>query len=180
MNRTPGFFLPTSFPVDEALVAKIHEASEKAGFEQMLELEHSGVKGMKWGVHHTTDENAHSSYSRGDRAADHATVGRRGVNRINASLHEGKSLKEARKKEAVHQFKKAAVILGASVAVHVMNEHGSTIMRNVNSGIYEQALKNRGQAAADRIMQDRMITQNPNPFNYTKPNRKGVHNITTL
>ena len=61
------------------------------------ELQHYGVKGMKWGVRHDTQN---SNYSSEQRARDKAVYGRGGVKRINRSMNKGLGISGARSKEA--------------------------------------------------------------------------------
>ncbi|ASU03924.1 hypothetical protein SEA_FRODOSWAGGINS_11 [Streptomyces phage FrodoSwaggins] len=76
MYRTPGFLLPSEFPNEEALVEKLRQRGEEAGFTSLEdelshseELIHYGVKGMKWGVRKSRPNGVSRSINR-DAAKD--------------------------------------------------------------------------------------------------------------
>lgn len=75
------------------------------------DLEHFGIKGMKWGVRKKT---YNSGYSSGSRSIDQKKFGNGGVRRISKRMDKGKTLKEARRAERNRQIV-TGVATGAAV-----------------------------------------------------------------
>lgn len=76
------------------------------------DLEHFGIKGMKWGVRKKQAFN--SGYSSGSRNVDQKKFGNGGVRRISKRMDKGKTLKEARRAERNRQVV-TGVATGAAV-----------------------------------------------------------------
>lgn len=101
------------------------------GFDASSYLEHYGVKGMKWGIRKARlkSENAitnrnkskkqldkrNKKYGSADYSRDVSIYGRGGAERINKRLNKGKTLDQARRREAATQI---ATGLGLSAAFY--------------------------------------------------------------
>lgn len=133
-------------------------------------LQHYGVKGMKWGVRKSEPTN--SSYSKSQQYYDHNQFGKGGVRRINRRLNNGQSIKEARNNERKYRRRKRTAVrttvIGGSLAARIISVYGPLAAQVISV----KAETNRGRAAAAEAMGV--------PRKATKPNRKGVYNITTL
>ena len=73
------------------------------------ELNHHGVKGMKWGVR------KNENYSADQRKRDKGIYGSGGVRRINRSMNKGHSISSARSKEAgrIYKYRRMGTALGS-------------------------------------------------------------------
>jgi len=130
---------------------------------------HSGVKGMKWGVH---KQQVHSDYSDRQRRSDAKNFGDGGVNRINARMHEGKTHSESVKSEKRRNLALGIGITAAAIAAEVLLHHGPVLMQNVAV----RAETKRGQAAAAAAMG---ISNKAHKIRYAKF-KSGAYKITTL
>lgn len=94
--------------------------NEKPSLEEALA--HFGVKGMKWGVHKKRPEAVprHSSYKSLQYNNDKRYHGKKGAEAINAKLHQGVSLKQARKEQMPitkkNRRRNMAIVLSAYAA----------------------------------------------------------------
>uniref|UniRef100_A0AAU7GZR8 Uncharacterized protein n=1 Tax=Streptomyces phage Scarif TaxID=3158858 RepID=A0AAU7GZR8_9CAUD len=148
----------------------------------MSELIHYGVKGMKWGVRkNPKDDSPNSNYSRGQRSYDRKNHGKGGVKRINRRLNEGQDLKTARKNEYKFRRKRATMVSAgivaaryAPTAIQVLKMVGGVASQKVAL----RAEAKRGQAAAAASMG--IPRQGSTGPSYTKKNRKGVYNISSM
>lgn len=83
------------------------------------EIEHFGVKGMHWGVHKKRSESLprHPNYSQTQYNNDRRYHGRSGAAAINAKMHQGVTLTQARKEQTPISKKKrtrnTAIVLAA-------------------------------------------------------------------
>ncbi|QEQ93873.1 hypothetical protein SEA_KARDASHIAN_8 [Streptomyces phage Kardashian] len=161
------------------------------------ELAHYGVKGMKWGVRKAVSDKLEArakvkraenrpnkEYTRNLRAQDRRTHGNGGVKRINRRLNQGLDLKTARKKEARFQKNRKRAVkvsIAAARTYRKRKEIAATLL--LVGGVVAQhvavrAETKRGQAAAAEAMGlPRYATEGPT---YSKKNRKGVYNISSL
>lgn len=137
------------------------------------ELEHYGVKGMKWG-HRKKSLPMHHRYSRNKQMIDRKTFGSGGVRRINKRMHEGKTYKQALRREMVAQTAKSVAATGAiSVGVFVAQNRGLTTQI-----ISKMAETNRGRAHNAATMGlPRKPTNGPT---FAKKNRSGAYKISSL
>lgn len=134
------------------------------------DLEHFGVKGMHWGVR--KEEAFHPKYSSSLRSSDRASFGNGGVRRINKSMNEGKTHKEAAMAEYRVFLAKSALAIGVVGLGYALQSHGPTLARTIS----ERAETNRGRAAM-AAMKGLGAAESNQLF---KKSRKGVYNITTL
>lgn len=136
------------------------------------ELAHHGVKGMHWGVRKNTPTNA--NYNSSQRAYDKKNHGTAGVKRINRRLNNGLDLKTARRKESTYKAKRKLAIVGAYYASQYAKVYGPVLIQHIAT----TAETNRGRATVAAAMG--LPSKPTNGPTYTKPNRQGVHNITTI
>jgi hypothetical protein len=139
------------------------------------EIEHFGVKGMHWGVRKERNT-PNGGYSESRRKQDRARFGRGGERRINRHLNEGKTYKEAVKREGITFVARRAAIVGGTYAALIVAQHGDQIVSELGSRITQRAQTNRGRAA----MADLRGLAAETPVSFIKPNRKGVYKITDL
>lgn len=137
---------------------------------------------MKWGVRRTDhDDTPNIGYSKSQKRYDRQNFGKRGVKRVNRDLNKGLDIKTARKNEYSRRRKKYNAIAGAVVAARFAPAAIRTL--SMVAGVASQniavrAETKRGQAfAAETMGLPRMATTGPT---YTKPNRKGVYNISSM
>lgn len=143
-------------------------------------LVHYGVKGMKWGV-----RKANPDYNPSQRAYDKKNYGRGGVRRINKRMNRGSDLQKARVQERTFRARRnTAIGLGLLFGPEIA--HGAKIAKQVvklTAGVAAQSVAkraetNRGRAAAAEAMGlPRMASTGPS---YSRPNRKGVYNISSV
>lgn len=161
------------------------------------ELTHYGVKGMKWGVRKAVNDKLEArakakriankpnpNYNANMRNRDRYQHGQAGVKRINRRMNAGMNLKTARKKEVRFQKNRKRAVgysIGAARAYHKRKEIAMVLAVAggiIAPSIAKRAETKRGQAAAAQAMGlPRRATEGPT---YTKPNRKGVYNISSL
>jgi hypothetical protein len=132
----------------------------------MTDLSHHGVKGMHWGVR-KEPLSTHRNYTVALQKTDAADFGPKGVDRINARMHEGKTHEQARAAESKRNLYKALAIAGA--VAKVLADQGPGIA----SSIHQRAEFNRGRDAIPAIMSTAA------KLKYSK-NRGGVYKVTTL
>jgi len=161
------------------------------------ELAHYGVKGMKWGVRKAVSDRLETraktkaalnkpnkDYNRNMRRYDRNNFGNGGVKRINRRMNEGQDLKTARKNEYKFRKNRKRAVSAGVVAVKYGSRYKeiATTLALVGGVLAQQvavrAETKRGQAAAAEAMGlPRYATEGPS---YSKPNRKGVYNISSL
>lgn len=188
MSKTPGFILPSTFPLDEALKESLRELKKRPGFMELdnivehssvksdptrYELSHQGVKGMKWGVRRAEANAPNSGYSQYHKTEDKKVVGRSGVKKINRRMNKGEEHKIARSKVLRNQAMRKLAVAGAIYALpHILDISDKTV-----GSIAQRAQTKRGQSAmANSMGLPRKPTNGPT---YSKKKR-GVHKITTL
>lgn len=141
------------------------------------ELAHYGVKGMKWGVRKsesTANDTPNSRYSQRKRSLDREVYGAKGEMRINRRMNAGKTHKQAERREFGRRLARSLAISGATSAIIIMDLYG----KNPATYTAQRAETKRGQAAAAAAMGlPRTASSGPN---YSKSNRKGVYNISSL
>jgi len=199
VDRTPGFYLPSSFSDEEALRKKIRELSDKAGYiSEDAELTHYGVKGMHWGQRKAASSSggggsapakmtkaelnkSHPGYSARERTKDALRYPSGGVKRINQRMNKGMDLKTARKKEGQRTLLKAAGVVALYNAPRILNAvdnmvntHGANTMASIRV----KAQTNRGRAQAAATMG--LPSKPTNGPTFAKKSRQGVHTITNL
>ncbi len=82
------------------------------------ELQHYGVKGMKWGQHKAEVPEA-KGYSKADRQLDHVKLGKGSVRRINKRMAlKGQDLETARKNEKKFKRNRRLAIVGAYLVLN--------------------------------------------------------------
>lgn len=141
-------------------------------------LSHSGVKGMKWGVRKNESSNApNASYSKSQRAYDRNNFNTSAVKRINKRMNEGQDIKSARKSEVKRRGRvrtaTSLAIIGAYYApkaIPVIRMVGGVAAQS----IAVRAQSKRGQAAAAAA------AASASGIKFTKPNRRGVYNVSSL
>lgn len=142
------------------------------------ELAHYGVKGMKWGVRRAEKKAAlnapNKRYGQGARSQDKSLYGNHGVKRINRRMNKGKSLKKARSAEMRLQVGAGVAAIGAYHVARNFQILGPVLAQ----GIAMKAQTNRGRAAAAQTMG--LPRQGSSGPNYSKKNRKGVYNISSM
>lgn len=149
----------------------------------MSELQHYGVKGMKWGVRRAEKRAAkkardepNSTYSSSQRSADQDTYGKRGVKRINRRMNAGKTRNQAQTAELGREV---AIGLLATVVPYVALRGGVSLAVNSDrmkaDYVRAQAAKRRGENAANQLLQTDYISSLP----VTKLKR-GSYKITDL
>lgn len=124
------------------------------------ELAHHGVKGMKWGVRRS-DRAQNPGYTSGMRSEDRRTHGRRAVNRINDRLNTGESRKQALEREEMRNNRQRLAVAGAAYAAVLLAQHGGSHLNADTSGA-------------------RGLSSTASKIKYVKPNRSGVHKVTTM
>lgn len=147
------------------------------------ELVHYGVKGMHWGVRKNTPTN--SGYGANQQKTDKKNLGRGGVKRINRRMNKGATLDVARKQERSRRAKiRAGVSLGVLFAPEIaVGAHAANnVLKNSASVLAQKvavkAETNRGRASAAATMGlPRQASTGPN---YSKKNRGGAYNITSV
>lgn len=128
----------------------------------LSELKHYGVKGMRWGV-----RKAHSpvnvDYTDRMRANDRRRHGKRAVERINQRMNQGQSRDKALEREDIRNTRQRLALVGAVYAGTYLARYGAQRIDGV-----------RPDGSPDAI------TATLAKVNYVKPNRHGVHKITTM
>lgn len=150
------------------------------------EVVHYGVKGMHWGVRKNTPTNP--NYNRSQRDADRKKFGQGGVKRINRRLNKGHGIAKARKKEARFRKNRREAISTAVLGIKYRHQVKAGLqiagtLASLAAGIAVQhvavkAETKRGQAfAANTMGLPRQASTGPS---YSKKNRSGVYNITSV
>lgn len=142
-----------------------------------LELRHHGVKGMRWGVRKKV-EPANAAYTQRMRANDKRQHGSRAVNRINRRLNEGETRNKALDRERTRNNRQALAAIGSVYALAFMADYGGVSTSSMRSFVSQKAEANR--AAAKNVDSVLGLASKADPLKYVKPNRQGVHKITTL
>lgn len=124
------------------------------------ELAHYGVKGMRWGVRRA-DRTQNAGYTSRMRSEDRRTHGRRAVNRINDRLNSGESRDKALEREDMRNARQRLAVAGAAYAAVLLAQHGGSRL-NVDTG------------------GPRGLSSTASKIKYVKPNRSGVHKVTTM
>lgn len=137
------------------------------------ELIHSGVKGMKWGVR-KAEQPANARYSDAARAKDKKDHGTRGVKRINKRLNEGQTLKKARSREVRRDTLQGVAAVGAYYAASAVRLYGPILAQTI--AVRAETNRGRANVAANRGL-PRSAAGGPT---YSKQNRNGVYNVTTV
>lgn len=131
----------------------------------LAELQHFGVKGMKWGVRRSAQA-TNASYTPQMQSADRKLHGKRAVSRINARLNNGETRKDALVREDIRNDRQRLLAVGGIYAASVLASHGSVT-------IASKAANNR--MAAKTIG----IGSKAAKLNYANT-RRGIYNITTM
>lgn len=128
----------------------------------LAELTHHGVRGMRWGIR-KAEQPANAGYSPQMRVEDRRTLGKNAVSRINKHLNSGLTRDQALAKEQQRKTRQQLAVVGAVVAVNLIARHGLLTLADISA---------KSDVTA--------IGANAAKINYVKPNRHGVHKITTM
>lgn len=157
------------------------------------EMAHSGVKGMKWGVHKVTGAalDAHPEYTKSRQSRDRQNFSRAGMRRVNQDLHSGSTYKEAQTVEfgrrRTNQNNARIALAGGVVAARILAKHGPQLASTAK--IVGEVL---GHVITVRAEANRTYAHNANTRGISstphvaptprtvKPNRQGVHKIHSI
>lgn len=99
--------------------------------DEGLALAHFGVKGMKWGVKKNPNLTLHPDFTVKQQRQTYNAFGRGGLRRVNASMHDGMTHREAHKNELKRVYTRRAKIVGAAAVAHVLLLGGEVAMQKI-------------------------------------------------
>lgn len=149
------------------------------------ELQHYGVKGMKWGVRKAVAApgralmrraalNApNAKYTNQNRAIDRRAYGKGGERRINRRMNKGQDYKTASKNEIKRSATIAASAIAVSVAVSAVKTYGGLSAQSVA----KRAEAKRGQAF---MANSRGLPRKPTDGPTYSKKKSGAYNITSI